>query len=129
MPKGIPKKPGEDQLLEGGGAGMGAGAVAKPKGNIGADEVLKNLRDKFNVSKESFNAKRNVRDPSIVSEEERARALGRYRREQASKGASEEGGVQKLPYVEPTEKKKGGITASSRADGIASRGKTKGRFV
>jgi hypothetical protein len=125
MPKGIPKKPGEEQTLEGGGAGAGS----KSKGNIGADEVLKNLRDKFNVSKESFNAKRDIRDPSMVSEEERARAIGQYRRNQALKETSEEGGVKKFPYVEPAGKKKGGLTASSRADGIASRGKTRGRMM
>ena len=125
MPKGIPRKPGEEQQLEGGGAGAGS----KSKGNIGADEVLKNLRDKFNVSKESFNAKRDIRDPSMVSEEERVRALGQYRRNQALKETSEEGGVKKLPYVEPAGKKKGGLTASSRADGCAVKGKTKGRMV
>ena len=142
MPKGIPKKPGEEQTLEGGGAGMSSvkqfeklsptaeKAQAKiAKGNIGADEVLKNLRDKFNVSKESFNAKRDIRDPSMVSEEERARAIGQYRRNQALKETSEEGGVKKFPYVEPAGKKKGGLTASSRADGIASRGKTRGRMM
>lgn len=144
MPKGIPKKPGEEALLEGGGAGAGMSSVKQfektspvaeraqakiAKGNIGADEVLSNLRNKFNVSKENLNAKRDIRDPSTLSEEERARALGQYRRNQALKEASEEDGVQKLPYVEPTEKKKGGLTASRRGDGIASRGKTKGRFV
>ena len=172
MPKGIPKKPGEEQTLEGGGAGAGAGvrrgayttkkqqaridamtdeeraasmnvgkqfeilspvaekAQAKiAKGNIGADEVLKNLREKFNVSKESFNAKRDIRDPSMVSEEERVRALRKFERNKALEGTTTEGGVTKYPYVEPTEKKKGGLTASRRGDGIASRGKTKGRMV
>jgi hypothetical protein len=144
MPKGKPERGLDEQQLEGGGGGAGMSSIKQfektsptadraqakiAKGNVGADEVLKNLRNKFNVSKESFNAKRDIRDPSIVSEEERARALGQYRRDQALKGASEEGGVKKLPYIEPTEKKKGGLTASRRADGIASRGKTKGRFV
>jgi hypothetical protein len=142
MPKGIPKRGLDEQQLEGGGAGLSSikqfektsptaeKAQAKiAKGNIGADEVLSNLRNKFNVSKENLNAKRDIRDPSTLSEEERARALGQYRRNQALKEASEEAGVQKLPYVEPTEKKKGGLTASRRGDGIASRGKTKGRFV
>jgi len=142
MPKGIPKKPGEEQTLEGGGAGMSSikqfeklsptaeKAQAKiAKGNIGADEVLSNLRSKFNVSKESLNAKRDVRDPSTVSEKERAQALNQYRRNKAAEEATTNEGVTKYPYVEPAEKKKGGLTASRRADGIASRGKTKGRIV
>jgi len=129
MPKGIPKKPGEEQQLEGGGAGAGTNARSRLQSNIGADTVLKNLREKFNVSKESFNAKRDIRDPSMVSEEERARALNQYRRNKATEEATTDEGVTKYPYVEPTEKKKGGLTASRRADGIASRGKTKGRMV
>ena len=131
MPKGIPKKPGEEQQLEGGGAGAGAGTNARSRlqSNIGADAVLKNLREKFNVSKESLNAKRDIRDPSTVSEKERAQALNQYRRNKAAEEATTDEGVTKYPYVEPTEKKKGGLTASRRADGIASRGKTRGRIV
>ena len=132
MPKGKPERGLDEQQLEGGGAGAGAGTNARSRlqSNIGADTVLKNLREKFNVSKESLNAKRDIRDPSMVSEEERARALNRYRRDKAAEEATtDESGVKKFPYVEPTSKKKGGLTASRRADGIASRGKTKGRFV
>ena len=129
MPKGIPKKPGEEQTLEGGGAGAGTNARSRLQSNIGADTVLKNLREKFNVSKENLNAKRDIRDPSVLSEEERVRALRKFQRNKALDGTTTEGGVTKYPYVEPTEKKKGGLTVSRRADGIASRGKTKGRMV
>ena len=129
MPKGIPKKPGEEQTLEGGGAGAGTSARSRLQSNIGADTVLKNLREKFNVSKENLNAKRDIRDPSVLSEEERVRALRKFERNKALEGTTTEGGVTKYPYVKPTEKKKGGLTASRRADGIASRGKTKGRMV
>ena len=129
MPKGIPKKPGEEQTLEGGGTGASTSARSRLQSNIGADTVLKNLREKFNVSKENLNAKRDIRDPSVLSEEERVRALRKFQRNKALDGTTTEGGVTKYPYVEPTEKKKGGLTASRRADGIASRGKTRGRMI
>jgi len=129
MPKGIPKKPGEEQTLEGGGTGASTSARSRLQSNIGADTVLKNLREKFNVSKENLNAKRDIRDPSVLSEEERVRALRKFQRNKALDGTTTEGGVTKYPYVEPTGKKKGGLTASSRADGCAVKGKTKGRMV
>jgi len=143
MPKGKPERGLDEQLLEGGGGGAGMSSVKQfektspiaeraqakiDKANIGADEVLSNLRNKFNVSKEALNAKRDIRDPSLLSEEERARALRKFQRNKALERATTEDGVTKYPYVEPTEKKKGGMTASRRADGIASRGKTRGKI-
>jgi hypothetical protein len=127
MPKGIPKKPGEEQTLEGGGAGAGS----KSKGNIGADEVLKNLRDKFGGDKRTGAIRSEVTPSprSVLEEAQRNKALNKFRREEAVEKATTEGGVTKYPYVEPTEKKKGGLTASRRADGCAVKGKTKGRMV
>lgn len=113
------KKRGDDeQMLEGGGAGGGAGA------GFHSAAVAKRP-----IPKNTSRAPR-----SILEESERVESLEKFRRNQAAKrGETEfsltEGKKTVYPYVEPVEKKKGGLTASSRADGIASRGKTKGRMV
>jgi hypothetical protein len=110
------KKRGDDQqMLEGGGAGAGFQSAAVIKRSV------------------PNNPPRAPR--SVLEESERVEALEKFRRNQAAKkGETEfsltEGKKTVYPYVEPVEKKNGGkISASSRADGIASRGKTKGRIV
>jgi len=110
------KKRGDDeQMLEGGGAGAGLQSAAVAKRPI---------------PKNTSRAPR-----TILDEPERVEALEKFRRDQAfKKGETEfsltDGRKTVYPYVEPVEKKKGGkVSASTRADGCASRGKTKGRFV
>jgi hypothetical protein len=133
MPKGVPKKSGEDQLLESGGAGAGAGTSAKSRlqSNIGADTVLKNLREKFGADKkiEATKSEAASSPRSVLEEAQRSKALDKFRRDEAAEKATTEGGVTKYPYVEPTSKKKGGMTASRRADGCAVRGKTRGKVM
>jgi hypothetical protein len=159
MPKGIPKRPGEEQLLEGGGAGAGMGRSRKKvdafemtdaqraelspaqKRKLGSDltfdrssrvdPTIAKLRAQLGVDGKSSATKREVTPSprSVLEEAERNKALDKFRRDKALEEATTEGGVTKYPYVEPTEKKKGGLTASRRADGIASRGKTRGRIV
>ena len=116
-----------DQLLEGGGAGAGmaargqslAGQAAKNTGRVKSD-----MADEMIRLEKSMAAKRDV---------ERAKA--RPERQEAEQNAivREEGGIKKTeyPYAGPNEFKRGGkvSAASKRADGIAQRGKTKGRMV
>lgn len=119
------KKGLDEPMLEGGGA-----AAGYKSSKVGADDVLAKLRSKFGVSEKDLNAKREIRDPSVLDEAARSRALSNYRRNKAAEASTKEDGVTKVPYVEPTEKKKGGVvSASKRADGIAARGKTRGRMV
>jgi hypothetical protein len=114
------KKRGDDeQMLEGGGAGGGAGA------GFQSAAVAKRP-----IPKNTSRAPR-----SILDESERVESLEKFRRNQAfKKGETEfsltDGKKTVYPYVAPVEKKKGGkVSASTRADGCASRGKTKGRMV
>ena len=61
--------------------------------------------------------------------EKAEKELTASRRQEALNSATTEGGVTKYPYIEPTERKAGGtVTASRRADGIAMRGKTRGKM-
>jgi len=99
MPKGIPKKPGEEQTLEGGGGGGGAG-----------------------VRRGAYTTKKQQARIDAMTDEERAASMNVGKQFEILSPVA-------YPYVEPVKKKKGGLTASRRADGIASRGKTKGRMV
>ena len=141
MPKGIPKKPGEEQTLEGGGAGMSSVKQFEklsPTAERAQAKIDKaNRRARERASDEALlEATKNT--PKTVSEMTDAQKAmltpGQLsRREQADKNFAELQGrknARKQPNLfEPTSKKKGGLTVSRRADGIASRGKTKGRFV
>jgi len=78
------------------------------------------------------NVKREVIDTTKGSKsqkEEAARdkALEQARREEALNSAKTEGVKTEYPYIEPVKRKNGGtVSASSRADGIAQRGRTRG---
>ena len=86
------------------------------------------------TSRNAGSVKREVIDTTKGSKsqkEEAARdkALEQARREEALSNAKTEGNKTEYPYIEPTKRKGGGkVSASSRADGIAQRGKTKGRI-
>jgi len=154
MPKGIPKKPGEEQTLEGGGAGAGAGAgsgrmtVAErwasrhdPGSNwasLTGPKIPKEIKEeraaRFKAERDSLMEYMNKIPKTLTAEQKAMLTPGQLsRREQADKNFAELQGrknARKQPNLfEPTSKKKGGLTVSRRADGIASRGKTKGRFV
>ena len=55
--------------------------------------------------------------------------IGLLEKAMKDKEAQKQMVMQAMPVAAATTMKKGGMTASRRADGIASRGKTKGRFV
>ena len=61
--------------------------------------------------------------------EKAEKELTASRRQEALNNAKTEGVKTEYPYIEPTSKKAGGaVTASRRADGIAMRGKTRGKM-
>ena len=148
MPKGIPKKPGEEQTLEGGGGGAGMSSVKQiDKANRMArerasDEAL--LEATKNIAKtvsEMTDAQKAAMTPGQLSRREQAdknfaELQGRKNSrkqpnlfEMTDKERAELSPSQKRKFGSDTTFKKGGLTASRRADGIASRGKTKGRMV
>ena len=66
---------------------------------------------------------------SANEEAARNKELTASRRQEALDNAKTEGIKTEYPYIEPTNKKAGGtVTASRRADGIAMRGKTRGKM-
>ena len=116
MPKGIPKKPGEEQTLEGGGAGAGMSSVKQfEKSTPMADRALAKI--------DKVNAKRKQPNLFEMTDKERAALTPSQKRRYGSDMLYARPGVDDMDY------KKGGLTASRRADGIASRGKTRGRIV
>ena len=162
MPKGIPKKPWEEQTLEGGGGGAGMSSVKQfEKTSPTADRAQAKIDKANRMARERasdealLEATKNI--PKTVSEmtdaQKAAMTPGQLsRREQADKNFAELQGrknsrkqpnlfemtdkeraelspSQKRKFGSDTTFKKGGLTASRRADGIASRGKTKGRMV
>ena len=162
MPKGIPKKPGEEQTLEGGGGGAGMSSVKQfEKTSPTADRAQAKIDKANRMARERasdealLEATKNT--PKTVSEmtdaQKTAMTPGQLsRREQADKNFAELQGrknsrkqpnlfemtdkeraelspSQKRKFGSDTTFKKGGLTASSRADGCAVKGKTKGRMV
>ena len=125
----IGRKLSELELLEGGGGGgmMGGGGSGNRASVAGIAE--KNAKkNKTNIEDEllAFDKKMDMKRELEV-------AKSKPERQQAEKAATvkTEGGVKTTtyPYVGANEFSKGGIaSASRRADGIAQRGKTKGRM-
>jgi len=142
----------DEQQLEG-GVGSGAGgrsgvtsynskldnvfgiegkALSKSKSRT--DPIIEKLQDQLGVNKNAGSIKREVIDTSkgsrsMLEEAERNKALDQFRRKQALSEAKTEGIKTEYPYIEPTSKKAGGtVSASRRADGIAMRGKTRGKM-
>ena len=60
---------------------------------------------------------------------ERLQDMGRLPKPSGGGGGGGSGGIKSMKYEPKTFKSGGKVTASSRADGIAQRGKTKGRIV
>ena len=115
----------DEQLLEGGGGGGGYRSGTQGQ-SISAQAVKNAEKNKTSVSDEMIKL-----DNMLAQKRELEAVKSKPERQAAEKNAvtTQEGGVKKTvyPYVGPNEYSKGG-TASSRADGIAQRGKTKGRM-
>ena len=103
MPKGMPKR-GDDQLLEGGGAGGGGGKFTfdRVTGSKGAKDHKEKASDA------------NTREMS-----------GNLRFDSPGRRDMDSG--DRTPRMSD-DYAKGGMTASKRADGIAQRGRTRGKM-
>lgn len=148
MPKGFPKR-GDDQLLEGGGAGAGIrgtkwSSMPSLKSNASTiDDLKKIVSDTSKLKGAAKAAKEEAIERAITRTGVRAvgaGSAGAGLKSISSAGASEgkkddsdsDDTADKNPDVpggfSGKGMKKGGMTASRRADGIASRGKTRGRI-
>jgi hypothetical protein len=131
MPKGIPKKPGEEQTLEGGGAGAGSGRMSvaerwAKRGDPDSDWAsLKGPKIPKEIKEER--AARFKAEREALMEYTNKIPKNLFEMTDAQRAALTPAQLRK--FGSDTTLKKGGLTASRRADGIASRGKTKGRFV
>ena len=106
--KKIGKKPTDDQMLEGGGSGAGKVSTKTPW--LGDGRVTGNRSASDRKEKED-------KTPEVSGEI----SFG------SPKGRNYDSG-DRTPRMSD-DYAKGGMTASSRADGCATKGKTKGRFV
>jgi hypothetical protein len=148
MPKGFPKR-GDDQLLEGGGAGASVrntkwSSMPSFKSNASTlDDLKKITSDTSHLKGAAKSAKEEAIDRAITRTGVRAAGVGAGAaglKSISSAGASEDkkedsdsSDTADKNYDVPggfsgKGMKKGG-TASSRADGIAQRGKTRGRYL
>ena len=152
MPKGMPRR-GDDQLLEGGGGGGGGAGIRNTnwsgmpsfRSNASTMDDLKKITSDTSKLKGSAKAaKEEAIDRAITRTGIRAAgagAVGAGLKSISSAGASE-GKKEDSDSDSAADKnyevpggfsgkgmKKGGMTASRRADGIAQRGKTKGRYL
>ena len=127
MPKGKPERGLDEQLLEGGIGGGGGYSSGKQGLNINAQAARNAAKNKTSDADEMIRL-----DKMLTQKKELEAVKSKPERQAAEKNAvtTQEGGVKKTdyPYVGPNEYSKGG-TASVRADGIAQRGKTRGKIV
>jgi len=118
----------DEQLLEGGGGGGGYRSSSGNQGlSINTQAAKNSAKNNTSTADEMIKL-----DKMLESKRELAQIKAKPERQMAERNAStkEEGGVKTTtyPYAGPNEYKNGGMTASSRADGIAQKGKTKGRM-
>jgi hypothetical protein len=123
----------DEQLLEGGGGpGVGGGGGGYRTGKQG--QSVNTQAAKNAAKNDTSSADEMIKlDKMLTQKRELEAVKSKPERQAAEKNAvtTQEGGVKKTvyPYAGPNEYKKGGMTASKRADGIAQRGKTKGKIV
>ena len=124
MPK--TRKLADLELLEGGGAGgMGGGG-----GRLSMPSIVERQSKKKGTD---FVDEMIAADKKLSMKRELEAVKAKPARQQAEKDStvSTNGGVKttSYPYAGPNEYKKGGaVSASKRADGIAQRGKTRGKM-
>jgi hypothetical protein len=122
----------DDQSKGGGGSGGGASASGGGRGNpnVTANTVAvqRAEKNKTSVADEQIKV-----DKLLQAKREIEAAKAKPERKEAASKATtrEEGGVKitEYPYAGKNEFKNGGkVSASSRADGIATKGKTRGKI-
>lgn len=124
----------DDQSKGGGGASVVGGVSAgsgRGNPNVTANTVAvqRAEKNKTSVADEQIKV-----DKLLQAKREIEAAKAKPERQEAASKATtrEEGGIKitEYPFAGKNEFKKGGkVSASSRADGIAQRGKTKGRMI
>jgi len=119
-----------DDEPKGGGGGAPAGGGGRGNPNVSANTIAVRNADKNKTSTADEQIKV---DKLLQAKREIEAAKAKPERKEAASKATtrEEGGVKitEYPYAGKNEFKKGGkVSASSRADGIASRGKTRGKM-
>jgi hypothetical protein len=117
----------DEPTLEGGGGGggMGRGSSSKPKKEDEAAEKFQAKAYFDHTGPQIYGTKSFPRRPSRDEREQDAKE--RQYEKYSGKDLNYRGGKSEAPEVEG--KKAGGaVTASHRADGIAMRGKTRGRM-
>jgi hypothetical protein len=152
VPKGIPKRPGEEQQLEGGGAGAGMSPSVinrlypkMPGGKVEGDYAHRNVRSAKELDDivargaalpptGSTNPQKYWTQTSSPNLSTKDSAAGTIRAKVSNIKENEPVLRKHIQRFDPDANdwvplKKGGMTASRRADGIASRGKTRGRIV
>jgi hypothetical protein len=152
MPKGKPERGLDEQLLEGGGAGAGMSSSVinrlypkMPGGKLEGEYAHRNVRSAAELedimargaalppvgSKNPQKYWTQTSSPNLSTKES---AAGTIRANVKNIKENEPVLREHIQKFDPDANdwvplKKGGMTASRRADGIAQRGKTKGRFV
>ena len=143
MPKGIPKKPGEEQTLEGGGAGAGSGRMTAAErwatrndpgsnwASLTGPKIPKEIKEeraaRFKAERDSLMEYMNKIPKTLTAEQKAGMSPAQLRRvERMEKNSADKSNTS---VETPDGMKKGGLTASRRADGCAVKGKTKGRMV
>jgi hypothetical protein len=121
------KRPGDEQTLEGGGGGGGYSSATKSKGlSINAQATRNSDKNNTSIADEQIRLSKLMQVKKEIAD-----AKAKPERQAAERNAktTSEDGVKKTeyPYAGPNEYAKGG-SVSARADGIAQRGKTKGRM-
>jgi hypothetical protein len=131
----VGKKPTDDQLLEGGSRGAGGASTLEAAtqiggpatlaflGGVGGSEMIKNAREKKEAADEMKRESRGKQD-SMTSGQKQSMQEAKDAAMQAKKDKA-----YNAAKTYPDDYAKGGMTASRRADGIAQRGKTRGKMI
>jgi len=129
--------------LEGGGSGGGRGGYAAPIGGavgaagvIGTTKVMLDKAEKDRAARDTAESAKERAAANEIKRESRDREESMTAgQKQSMQEAKDEEAYQKRKTAPTTKTEmgkafaKGGMTASSRADGCCTKGKTKGRFV
>jgi uncharacterized protein HemX len=129
--------------LEGGGSGGGRGSYAAPiagavgaAGVLGTTKVMMNKAEKDRAARDTAESAKERASANEMKRESRDKEEPMTAgQKQSMQEAKDEEDYQKRKTTPTTKTEmgkafaKGGMTASSRADGCCTKGKTKGRFV
>ena len=126
--------PKADREMKGGKAVVSAQELADFREKFGKDQTLrdllnmdKGLQRKLEIPKAMRNLPDNERDPNIANKA--TAAMGNFKIPTKEESAMSREGSMSRGMRSAEYKKGGSVSASSRADGCAVKGKTKGKIV